>query len=211
MMASELYPYTGFLVMMFWALLELAHRFEIVREANKIVTFCITLAVSVALSFTPLNGISLSAFVLSFIPVFSSASLFVAIIFIIKLYSGKDPIKEREWSLLLIAGGGYTLVLMLSALGLIPFDLYSAGYGDIWFMGFLALSTLALALRSSQLTWWLLAAPALWWIEAVPSGNINDALTDVCFLVLCIVIFTRRLRKSPAPVAPVAPVAIKII
>ena len=88
---------------------------------------------------------------------------------------------------------------MVSALGILPFDLYSAGYGEIWFLGLLALSAVALALWGSVLTWWLIAAPALWWIEAVPSGNINDTLTDVFFLVLCLVLLTRKLLGLRKP------------
>lgn len=198
-MASTLYPHMGFLLIMFWALSALAHRFEIVRQGKKGISAAAILAVSLSLSFTPIAGLSFSGLVLSFIPVFSSGSLFIATMFIIKLYKGRAPIKEREWTVLLIAGGLYTLTLLLSALGILPFDLYSAGYGQRWFMGLLALTAGALALWGSMLTWWLIAAQALWWIEAVPSGNINDTLTDVFFLVLCLVLLTRKLlglRKS---------------
>ncbi len=198
-MASTLYPHMGFLLVMFWALSALAHRLEIVRQGKKGISAAAILAVSFSLSFTPIAGLSFSGFVLSFIPVFSSGSLFIATMFLIKLYKGRNPIKEREWTVLIMAGGLYTLTLMVSALGILPFDLYSAGYGEIWFLGLLALSAGALALWGSVLTWWLIAAPALWWIEAVPSGNINDTLTDFFFLVLCLVLLTRKLLGLRKP------------
>ncbi len=198
-MVSTLYPHMGFLLIMFWALSSLAHRFGIVRQGNKGISAAAILAVSLFLSFTPIAGLSFSGFVLSFIPVFSSGSLFIAAMFIIKLYKGRDPIKEREWTVLLIAGGLYTLTLLLSALGILPFDLYSAGYGQRWFLGLLALTAGALALWGWVLTWWLIAAQALWWIEAVPSGNINDTLTDVFFLVLCLVLLFRKLLGLRKP------------
>ena len=133
---------------------------------------------------------------------FSSGSLFIAIIFLIRIYSGKDPLSQREWLLLLGAGGVYTLVLMFSALGLLPFDLYALGYGGYgqrWFIALLALCAGGLAMWGSVLAWWLIAACALWLAGAVPSGNINDTLTDVFFLVLCLVILARKLPGLRKP------------
>ncbi len=192
-MASSIYPHMGFLVIVFWALSAMALRAGLVREGKKGLSASVIFAISVALSFIPVSGLNLSGFVLSFIPVFSSGSLFIAAMMLTRLWSGKDPLNNNEWLILLIAGGSYTLVLMVSALGLIPYDLYAAGYGDKWFIGLLALGASALALWGSVLAWWLLATPALWWMEAVPGGNINDTLTDVLFLVLCLVILVNRL------------------
>ncbi|KKM47167.1 hypothetical protein LCGC14_1558960, partial [marine sediment metagenome] len=183
----------GFLLIVFWALSAMALRARLVREGRYGLSASVILSVSIIVSFVPLWGLSLSGFVLSFIPVFSSGSLFIAIILLTRLWSGKDPLNNNEWLILLIAGGSYTLVLMVSALGLIPYDLYAAGYGDKWFIGLLALGASALALWGSVLAWWLLATPALWWMEAVPGGNINDTLTDVFFLVLCLVLLVKRL------------------
>ncbi len=198
-MASCIYPHMGFLIIVFWALSALAHRAALVREGNLGLSACVIFAISALLSFIPISGLTLSGFVLSFIPGFSSGSLFIAIMFLIRLWSGKDPLKEREWFLLLITGGAYTLLLMASALGLIPYDLYAAGYGNSWFIALLALGASALAMWGSVLTWWLLATPALWWMEAVPGGNINDTLTDVFFLVLCLVILTQKLLGLRKP------------
>jgi len=198
-MASSIYPHMGFLLIVFWALSAMALRAGLVREGRYGLSASIILAVSIIVSFVPLGGLNLSGFVLSFIPVFSSGSLFIAIIFLIRIYSGKDPLKEREWLVLLGAGGFYTLLIMVSALGLIPYDLYAAGYGQMWFIGLLALCAGALALWGSVLAWWLIATPALWWMEAVPSGNINDTLTDVFFLVLCLVILARKLPGLRKP------------
>ena len=189
----------GFLLIIFWTLSAMAHRAGLVREGEKGLSATVIFAISVALSFIPVSGLTLSGFVLSFIPEFSSGSLFIAVMFLIRLWSGKDPLNNNEWLVLLIAGGTYTLVLMASALGLIPYDLYAAGYGDKWLVALLALGASALALWGSVLAWWLLAAPALWWMEAVPGGNLNDTLTDVFFLVLCLVLLVNRLlaRKLP--------------
>ncbi len=198
-MASSIYPHMGFLLIIFWTLSAMAHRAGLVREGEKGLSATVIFAISVALSFIPVSGLTLSGFVLSFIPEFSSGSLFIAVMFLIRLWSGKDPLNNNEWLVLLIAGGTYTLVLMASALGLIPYDLYAAGYGDKWLVALLALGASALALWGSVLAWWLLAAPALWWMEAVPGGNLNDTLTDVFFLVLCLVLLVNRLlaRKLP--------------
>ena len=71
-------------------------------------------------------------------------------------------------------------------------------YGRTWKL-WVAVGISALALWGSVLTLWLIATPALWWMEAVPGGNINDTLTDFFFLVLCLVLLSRKLAGLRKP------------
>lgn len=194
-MLENIFPYIGFISVAFWALSAIALRSGIARKDNALAGASVVALVTLLISTTPIGGLSFGSIVLSFIPVFSVGSILLAIVMSLKLWRGpvKDPLSSREWTVFLLAGSAYSLVLVLAALGILPFDLYAAGYGNKGLIAFHALCAIALALRGSPLTWWPVAACVLWLAGAVPSGNIHDLLTDVFFLAACMALLIKRL------------------
>lgn len=198
-MLSTVFPYIGFFCIAFWALSAIALRTGLASRQQALAGAAGVAAASLVIGLVPIGGLTLAGLILSFIPSFSVGSILLAVLMCMRLWGGQDPLNSREWTVFVVAGAIYGLVLVLSALGIFSFDLYAAGYGQRWFIALLALGAGGLAIWGSALAWWPVAACALWLAGAVASANLHDLLTDVFFLAACIWLLLNRLldlRKS---------------
>ena len=199
-MLENIFPYIGFFCMAFWALSALALRTGLLKKRDRSLSGAAGVAAAtLVLCLVPIGGLTPAGLILSFIPVFSVGSILLAALMSMRLWGKGDPLGQKEWFVFLLAGAIYGLVLVMSALGIFSFDLYSAGYGQRWFIVLLALCAACLAIWGSTLVWWPVAACALWLAGAVASANLHDLLTDVFFLAACTWLLANRLldlRKS---------------
>lgn len=186
---SSLFPHLGSFMLAFWAISALALRYCLVRRQGGPGNMGGIVAVgtiSAIACFTPLKGgLSLSNYFLSFVPWVSAGTLFLVTTSLLALWRKKDPLTPKERLALQWTGLTYGLLLLLSALGFMPWDLYAAGYGQSWLMAALFTATVATAASGSTLALWPIAAAALWLAGALPSGNIHDCLTDALLPMLC--------------------------
>lgn len=195
-MVREALLHIGPWLMVIWFLSAIFKRYAGKKPIKKAIALALAATV---ISFTPLGQLSLAEYILSFLPSFSGGSIFIFILLIARNLFNKNLLYDREETYFLIAGAGYTSILTLSSLGILPFDLYSYGYGDTWVIALLLFIAVFLIIAGSNIIWWVIVAQALWVFSIIPSGNLHDALTDFVFLIACVSMLALRGRGLLKP------------
>jgi hypothetical protein len=142
------------------------------------------LAVAAFITLTPVQGLSLADYCLSLNPNFSIGSLALVVVLLWPRLTGRPLLADRQLLVFCLWNIGVSLVLLLSYLGLLPFDLYALGYSfSVWFIA-MALVTLAALWRWPPLALIFMASIAAFDLQLLPSPNFFDYLTDGWLLLM---------------------------
>ncbi|MGQ9687191.1 MAG: hypothetical protein ACUVXF_00165 [Desulfobaccales bacterium] len=154
---------------------------------------------SAIVSFAPLFDLSLAEYLLSINPNFSIGSLTLIILLLTPYVLNRTILTENNlfffclWNVLL------SLILFLSCLGLLPFDLYAWGYAfSPWFV-VMAAVTLTLVWAAPPLAMIFLVYIFAFDLKLLASGNFFDYLSDgFLFLLSAAVLAGRAVRYRRA-------------
>lgn len=153
----------------------------------------IILLISVCIVFLPVKGLPLGRWLFSFNANFSitlTALLFCRVLENgpeIKLFRPTDF--QTAWIFSAIAG----LILYPMALGIGPFDPYSAGWGFSWLSVTVLVITIVLAVLKNRFAVMLLLAVLAWNLHLLESRNLWDYLIDPFLTIRSLLMLTRKL------------------
>lgn len=154
---------------------------------------------SAIISFASIFNLSLAEYILSFNPNFSIGSLTLIIILLMPYVVNHTILEEKYVILFCLWNVLSSLILFLSCLGLLPFDLYAWGYA--FSPGFLimAVITVSLVWAAPPLAIIFLAYMVAFDLKILPSDNLFDYITDGFLFLLSAAMLTGaavRWRRS---------------
>lgn len=150
------------------------------------------LLISLVAAFYPVNGLSVSDYMLSLNPNFSIGSIALLMIVVCnrmfdkKFLSDKDLMRFAIWNMIV------SLFVFIPALGFTGLDIYAFGYGSYLLFIVMALITIYLVYKKSPLSYIFIAYIVAFNLKLLPSENFFDYITDgVLFFISLGVLITR--------------------
>jgi uncharacterized membrane protein len=144
----------------------------------------LVLAMSAVITLTPIDGLSLADYLLSLNPNFSIGSLALVVVLLWPKIMGKPLLSDINLWIFCLWNIVSSLVLFLSSLGFIPYDMYAWGYHfSPWFI-IIALITLITVWSWNPLSVIFIAYIAVFNLRLLPSANFFDYITDGFLLLM---------------------------
>jgi hypothetical protein len=154
-------------------------------RVNRNAAVVITIAAAV-IALIPIFPTSLAGIVLGTFDMLSTTTLVLQIVMIARTFGlSLVPLSQKDWRLAFLAIAAAEVVLIPSAMGVLPFDAYAAGFGGALLPALLLLLLGVCYLQNSVLAPALIAAALLsWHLTLGESANLWDYLVDPIALVL---------------------------
>jgi len=192
---AGIFSYLAPVLLVLWFLMIIAGKRIPDRRARLLL-----IPAAVLISLFPIHSVSLAGYLLSAVPVFSTASTALLLVLVIRRFTGNNILSGNDifffslWNILL------SIVLYLSALGIIGIDLYGQGYGFSVFSIIIAMIAIVLFLLRNPLGVFFLAYLVSFQFGLLPSDNIFDHLTDgFLFLFSLGIVISSFVKKIRVP------------
>jgi hypothetical protein len=142
------------------------------------------LALSALITLVPVGSLSLADYILSLNPNFSIGTLGLVVVLLWPKFTGRPLLSDKNLWIFCLWNVVLSLILFLSYLGFIPFDMYASGYHfSLWFI-VMALITLTAVWFLNPLSIIFIACIAAFNLKLLPSANFFDYMTDGFLLVM---------------------------
>jgi len=162
-----------------------------------IVIGCIAAGVAVV----PVEGLPLGRWLISFNANFSIPLTVALLVRAVRIFFGIRLLDDRAivagWIFSLVAGAG----LYPMALGLTPWDPYSAGWGFSWLFVLMLLLTTVLLVLKNRFAWVLMAAILAYDLRLLESTNLWDYVVDPLWVLASGVALGWRIARGPRDAA----------
>jgi hypothetical protein len=144
----------------------------------------LVLIVAALITLVPIGGLSPADYILSLNPNFSIGSLALVVVLLWPKFTGKPLLSDKNLWMFCLWNVVLSLFLFSSYLGLIPYDMYAAGYHfSPWFL-IMAIVTLIAVWFWNPLSVIFIAHITAFNLKLLPSPNFFDYLTDGFLLLM---------------------------
>lgn len=195
---KELFPHIAPVLLMLWLLGTIAGKR--LTGSSKWKTVALLVSASLVIVLYPFSNRSLAEYLLSANPVFSVGTTALLFVLVIRKLFGRELLSRNDIIMFAVWNVVLGLVLYLSALGLISFDIYRLGYGSPWLFLTILMVTIALFVGKNRLGTVFLACIGAFNLGVLSSFNLFDYLTDgILFLFSCAILIAAGVKKITHP------------
>lgn len=156
----------------------------------------LTLSIAGIITFIPIHGLSLAAWMLSINPVFSVGSICLFLSLIWRQLRGRVFLSGMDLLVFSVWNIAVSLYVSLSYLGFIGYDIYYLGYGFSFFFIVTCSLTIVLFLFRSPVSWIFTAYIIAYSMKVLPTHNYFDYITDVPLFIISLAIVIIYIVKS---------------
>ena len=155
------------------------------------------LLISLVAALYPVNGLSVSDYMLSLNPNFSIGSMALLLIVIYSRMFNRKLVTDKDLKRFVIWNIFISLFVFIPALGFTGQDIYASGYGSYLLFTVMALVTIFLVYKKSPLSYIFIAYIVAFNLRLLPSENFFDYITDgVLFFISLGILILRPYRTG---------------